>query len=250
MNLSNIIRRTEKVLRANSPAILTSLGVSGTLTTAYLTARASFKAVRVIDLEQRRLDLNEKSHPLDNKEKAQLVWKLYIPPVLSSTITVACIIGGARIGTKRTAAAYSLLTVSEQAFVEYKEKVIEQIGERKEQKVRDEIAQDRVNQTSPQAGVVIVSAGQVLCHEMHTGRYFNCDIETMRKAQNTINAQLIREMDASLSDFYYLVGLPPTSYSSSTGWNSSKMLELNFSTVLSDDGRPCLSFEYNYIKPL
>jgi hypothetical protein len=215
-----------------------------------LAATASFKAAYVIEREQRRLDKHEKSHPLDKKEKAKLIWQLYIPTTVSTVLTIGCIIGGARIGTKRAAAAYSLLTVSEQAFVEYKEKVVEQIGEKKEQKVRDEIAQDRVNQSSPQAGVVIVSAGQVLCYEMHTGRYFNCDMETIRKAQNTINAKLIREMEASLSDFYYLVGLPPTSYSSGTGWNSDKMLELSFSTVLSDDGRPCISFEYNYIKPL
>lgn len=248
MNLSDLIKRTERVLRNNSPTILSALGVSGTLTTTYLAIKASFKAVYVIDGEQKRLDREEKSHPLDNKEKAQLVWKLYIPTGVSVALTIGCIIGGAKMGTKKTAAAYSLLSVSEKAFSEYKDKVIEQIGDKKEQDIRDAIAQDRVN-NNPEKGIVVVGPGNVLCYEMHTGRYFNCDMETLRKAENKINAKLIHEMDATLSDFYYMVRLPHTSYSSMSGWNADKMLELHFSTVLSDDGRPCLAFDYNYIIP-
>lgn len=248
MNVTHLVKSLEKIVRVNSPTILTALGVSGTLTTAYLATKASFKAARVIDSEQERLDRNEKSHPMDNKEKSRLIWKLYIPTGISGVLTVGCIIAGTRIGMKRTAAAYSLLTVSEKAFSEYKEKVVEQIGAKKEQAVRDQIAQDRINK-NPEQGVIVVESGTVMCYEMHTGRYFNCDMETLRRAQNTINAKMISEMDASLSDFYHLVRLPYTSYSSMSGWNSDKMLELQFSTVLSDDGRPCIAFDYNYVIP-
>lgn len=249
MNLSSLVRRTGKVLSSNSSPILAAFGVSGVLATAYLAARASFKASRIIQVEQHREDLAEKGHPLDTKEKAKLVWKEYIPAAVSGTVTISCIIFGERIGARRTAAAYSLLTVSEKAFVEYKDKVVEQLGVNKEQKIRDEIAQDRVTMTSGQ-GIVIVGTGNVLCYEVHTGRYFNSDMETLRKAQNTINAKIISEMEATLDDFYHLVKLDRTSYSSDIGWNSDKLMELEFSTVLAKDGRPCLSFEYNYVRPL
>ena len=248
MNVANLVKSFEKIIRVNSPTILTAIGVSGTLTTAYLAAKTSFKAVRVIDSKQERLDREEKSHPLDNKEKAKIIWKLYIPVGISGVLTVVCIIAGTKIGMKRTAAAYSLLTVSEKAFVEYKEKVVEQIGAKKEQDVRDAIVKDRVNNNPPQ-GAIIIGSGDVLCYEMHTGRYFNSDMETLRKAVNTINAKMIHQMDASLSEFYYLVHLPQTSYSSMSGWNSDKMLELHFSTTMSEDGRPCIAFDYNYVIP-
>lgn len=248
MNLNYAIHKLEKLLRDNSSTILTAIGVSGTLSTAYLAAKASFKAARTIDLNQAQHDLEEKSHPFDNKEKALMIWKLYIPAGVSGALTIGFVIGGAKLGAKRTAAAYSLLTVSEKAFSEYREKVVEQLGEKKEKSVRDEIAQDRVN-ANPEKGIILVGPGNVLCMEMHTGRYFNSDMETIRKAVNTINAKMIREIDATLSDFYYLVKLPVTSYSSMTGWNSDKMLELYFSTTLADDGRPCITFDYNYVIP-
>lgn len=248
MNLNLAIHRVEKLLRDNSSTIFTALGVSGTLSTAYLAVKASFKAARTIDLRQAQHDLEEKSHSFDNKEKALMIWKLYIPAGVSGSLTIGCIIAGAKIGSKRTAAAYSLLSISEKAFSEYKDKVVEQLGEKKEKTIRDEIAQDRVN-ADPEKGIVIVGPGNVLCYEQHTGRYFNSDMETLRKAVNTINAKMIREIDATLSDFYYLVRLPVTSFSSMTGWNSDKMLELYFSTSLAEDGRPCLTFDYNYVIP-
>jgi Family of unknown function (DUF6353) len=250
MKIGDIANQVQKVLRDNSTVILTSLGVSGTLTTAYLAAKASFKASTIIEDEQRRLNRNEESHPLYTKEKLRIVWKLYIPAGVSGAVTIACIIGGARIGTKRTAAAYSLLTVSEKAFTEYQEKVVEQIGVKKEQAVRDGIAQDRVTQSPPSRELVVAGNGNVLCHEQYTGRYFSSDMETLRRAQNDINAKIIQHSEATLSDFYYLVGLPNTTHSSGIGWTSDKMMELRFSTVMSDDSRPCISFEYNYVKTL
>jgi hypothetical protein len=243
IKMHELTRTLERFVRSNSPVLLTSLGASGVITTAYLSGRASYKAALVI-----RMENIVSEEPLTKKDKARIVWKQYIPTAISAGLTIGCIIGGTKIGMKRTAAAYSLLTVSEKAFSEYKEKVIEQIGEKKEQGIRDAIAQDRVDKDQPK-DVVVVGSGNVLCNEQHTGRYFNCDMETLRRAQNSINAKLIREMEATLSDFYYMVRLPTTSYSSVTGWNVDKMLELYFSSTLTEDGRPCLSFDYNYIIP-
>jgi hypothetical protein len=247
MNLGILFRSFEKILRENSTTILTAIGASGVISTAYLASRASVKASHTIALEQKRLDLEDKSHPLDKKEKAKLVWKLYIPTVASGSIAVGCIIFSNKLGLKRTAAAYSLLSVSERAFVEYKEKVVEQLGEKKEKSIRDEIAKDRVA-NSP--AVIIGGYGSVLCYEMHTGRYFNSSVEAIRAAVNTINAKINRENEAYLSDFYYIVGLPNTSYSHSTGWTSDRLLELYFSTQMAEDQRPAVTFEYNYVKPL
>jgi hypothetical protein len=53
-----------------------------------------------------------------------------------------------------------------------------------------------------------------------------------------------------LDDFYDLVGLNSTSYSSEIGWDNTRLLELRYSTVLADNNQPCLSFEYNYTTPI
>lgn len=247
MTLKTVVKKATNAVRSNATTILPAIGVGGVLSTAYLAAKASFKASDVIRTEQMQLDLQEKSHPLTNKEKAKLVWKEYIPTAVSGVLTIGCIIGGARIGARRAAAAYSLIAASEQAFSSYREKVVEQIGEKKERAIRDELAQDRLRKDPP---TLVVGTGKTLCREDHTGRYFECDIETLRRAENKINHQMLRENEASLNDFYHLVGLPHTSFSSCTGWSIDKELSLWFTAALTEDGKPCLVFEYNYIKPL
>jgi hypothetical protein len=238
--LSVLAKRVGQTLKSNSPAILTALGVSGTITTAYLAAQAGIKHNR---------QMSDQSPHMSVREEAEYVWKCYIPPAISAGLTVGCIIAASKAGTRRTAAIAAAYSVSEKAFEEYKEKVIEKIGEKKEQTVRDEIAQDRVKENPPKQ-IIIASGGTVLCCELYTGRYFQSDIETLRKAQNAINYKLNQDMYVTLSDFYYIIGLPQTTYSSDIGWKAGKLMELEFSTVISEDERPCLAFEYNYVSPI
>ena len=243
MNLANTIDRAEKVVRRNSPAILTGFGVSGTIVTAYLAGVASYRAAN---------DPHGRDRELDRKETIRLVWKRYIPAGISGAVTIGCIIGATGTANRRTAAAASAYTVTERAFSEYRDKVIDQIGETKEQKVRDELAADHIASSPPKNSEILVTGnGNVLCCRALTRSDISeCDMETLRRAQNDVNAKILQELYVPLSDFYYLVGLPVTTNSSEIGWNSDKLMELEFSTVLTEDGRPCLSFEYNYVKPI
>jgi hypothetical protein len=75
-------------------------------------------------------------------------------------------------------------------------------------------------------------------------------METLRKAENELNARLLAHDYATFDDFYYMVGLTRTSSSSQIGWKSDKLMKLEFSTVLTEDGRPCLSFDYNYTEQM
>ena len=247
MNLSGLVTKFSKSVKSNSPEILTALGVSGVITTAYLAAKASFQAAEIL------LDRDNAGRITDEEEKRykHLVWKCYIPAGISGVATVACIIGASRSSGKRTAAAVTAYSLTERAFSEYKEKVVEQVGKGKEQKIRDDIAQEAVlNQPPTSKEVVIVGPGQVLCCELYTHRYFRSDMETLRKSVNDINARINQDAYVPLFEFYELVGLPYTTASNELGWDSDKQLELQFSTVMSESGEPCLAFDYNYVKPL
>lgn len=248
----------QHALKTNSPAILTALGVSGTITTVYLVGRASFEACRVIDhAEVVRANANglhspDPPPPLNVREKTELVWKLYLPSAASGTMTIACIILASRASSKRTAAITAAYSLSEKAFVEYREKVSEAFGERKERAIRDSIAQDRVEKYPPSEGQLILAVpGNVLCFEQLTGRYFHSDMETLRRAENKINAKIFRELYVTLNQFYDEVGLEHTSQGDELGWDSEKgLLELIFSATLSKDDVPCIAIEYNYKKIL
>lgn len=237
--LGDLAKRAGKLMADNSPAILTAIGVTGTLTTAYLTGRASFKAAQLIHQHPREWETRDLW--LTRKEKARLVWKEYIPPALTATLTVAAIIGANHVGNRRAAALAAAYSLSERAFEVYRSKIIERLGDKKEQTFRDEIAQEQVtNNPIGNREVIVAGSGSVLCHEAYTGRYFISDHETLRRAQNDINFQVLNDSYASLTDFYELVGLPCTSVSDEVGWNSDKLLELQFSTTLTEDNRPCM----------
>jgi len=237
VKLVNTILHTVK---KNSTTILSSTAISGVAATAFLTGKAAVNAHEEL--------FGHRDEPL--KEQAKRVWKLYIPAIASGVVTSACIIGIAKVGNKRAMAAQAAFVLTERAYSEYRDKVIEEFGEKKDEKIRASIAQDRVRANPPSSEVVIVGPGNVLCCELYTGRYFQSDMESLRKAQNELNAMLLRQDWVSFEEWYYMISLQPTEFSSDYGWNSDKLMELEFSTVLAEDGRPCLSFNYNYHRPL
>lgn len=253
MTLREVWIKSQKMAVDNSPAILTAIGVTGTVYTAFLTGKASFKAASILEKEQQRRNLNrsagEPKREMETKEKFDMVWKLYIPAVATGALTCASIISANRIGTRRTAAMAAAYSISEKAYSEYRDKVVEKLGESKERAVRDEIAQDAVNRNPVSQQVVVVGGGESLCMDKFSGRYFMSDMETLKKAQNDANYQLLNEGYLSLSEFYSKIGLSPTSISDNVGWNADKLMELEFSTTMSDDDRPCLVMDF-WVAPI
>ncbi|WNM72431.1 hypothetical protein SEA_MOSSY_52 [Gordonia phage Mossy] len=248
MPITDVAKNIEKFAIANSPAILTATAVTGTITAAVLTGQASFKASRLIaETEVNRGLSTEEGLPvlLDTKEKVELVWTLYIPAVSVGITTVAAIVMANQIGTRRTAAMAAAYSVSEKAFGEYREKVVTKLGEKKEQGVRDEIAQDRVMANPPTTQqVMMVGDGEVLCFDQFSGRYFNSSMESIRQAQNDLNFQIINENYASLNDFYDMLGMPTIEIGDEFGWSADNKVDIRFSTTFSTDQRPCIAIDY------
>lgn len=255
MDFSSFLKGSSKIVSDNSPAILSAIAVTGTLTTAYLSGRASFKAAEIVrDYE---LDMHDPSGKNDNveitkpttlQEKALLTWKLYIPAASTAVMTIACIVAANRIGTRRAAALAAAYKFSERATAEYKAKVVEKFGEKKEQAARDELAQDRVDKNPPkEKDILFTGRGEVLCYEACFGRWFMSDMHLLRKAQNETNIVVIRDGYASLSVFYNLIGLDATTYSDEVGWNTDNILDLKFSTCLAPDDTPCISVDYSVL---
>lgn len=231
--------KLEKAIFDNSPLILTAIGVTGTITTALLTAKGTFKAAEI--LQQDALE----DEPVENVVK--LIWKCYIPAVGTGLITITCIIAANRIGTRRAAALAAAYSMSEKMFSEYKDKVVEKFGDKAEISVRDEIAQERVSKNPVSRNeIIMTNGGVVLCYDSITGRYFESSIEFLRKAQNDINERILNNMYASLHEFYEIIGLAPTEWSSEVGWNTNTMFELSFSTTLADNNKPCISVDYRF----
>jgi len=133
MPMSDLINKALKAIKANTPEIYTALGVSGVVSTAYLAGKAAVKADRVVTSDERISVTYDRKERF--KQEFKLVWKYYIPPVISGAVTIACIVATKKTGSRRTTAAVTAYSLTERAFSEYRDKVVEQIGEGKEQKI-------------------------------------------------------------------------------------------------------------------
>lgn len=244
MTISDLAKRATQTLIANSPAILTGLGAAGLVGTAYLAGKAGFHAAARMEQYQTQLDEFDQEVFVEAtaKEFVKETWQLFIPAATVGAVSIVCIIGSAKISSRRNAALIGLYSVTEQAFQQYKDKIVEQIGVKEEQKARDSIAQDRVAATPvSSAEVIITGNGDVLCMDAHTSRYFQSQMESLRKVENDLNYDLINgDGYFSLNDYYHKVGLRSVEGGDDAGWNSDTKFELEYSTTMSDDGRPCI----------
>jgi hypothetical protein len=151
-----------------------------------------------------------------------------------------------RIASKKLAALVVASGISERALSEYKDRVAEKFGENKARDIRDDVATHRVaDDDVMNKEVVVTGTGEVLCYDMHTGRYFMSSMEAIKKAENHINYELVHFCSASLSEFYSEIGLPPTSYSDAVGWDVNNHMEVYVTTTMSADNRPCLAIDFS-----
>lgn len=249
MNFSSMIKQAGRLVSHHSPAILVGAGAAGVAFTAFLTAKASFKAARIIDREQQRLDEEEISRPLEMKEKVELVWRVFIPPVGTAVLTVGAIICAHRVSIRRAAVITAAYEISTRAFEEYREQVIDTVGEKKERGIQEHLSQRRVDQGYPQAThVVVLGTGDILCYEPYTDRTFKSDHETIRRAVNDVNSKINNQGYALLTDFYDSVGLNRTSISDEIGWWGNQ-IEISTDPVFIPDGNNTVGMAINYKNP-
>lgn len=246
-NLSNIAKGVRTAMKKHSPEILTGIGIAGMITTTIMAVKATPKALEIIKDERlERADNDENfiygSTPLPAKDVIRVTWKCYIPAAVTGALSVVCLIGASSVNVRRNAALATAYTLSESALKDYQEKVIETIGEKKEQDVRDAVAKERIARDPVSSReVIITERGNTLCYDVISGRYFKSDIDKLKKAENELNRQMRDEIRISLNEFYDELGLGHIAVGDDLGWNIEKgYIELDFSSQLADDETPCL----------
>ena len=199
-NLSKFFKSIKSNVSKHSPEILTGIGIAGMISTTILAVKATPRALDLIAKAE-----DEKKEELTKVEVVKTAWKPYIPATITGTVSIACLVGASSVNARRNAALYSAYKLSETALSDYKEKVIETIGEKKEQAVREKVAQKKVDDhPTSKSEIIVTGNGNVLFLEPVSQRYFTSDIETIRKIINDLNYRLTTGMEEyiSLSSFY------------------------------------------------
>ena len=251
----NLVKKAGEFIQENGSTLLTITGVLGMFGAVGLGIRGTVKAVDI--LNKRRAEEKRKNDKFIDFTKRGVIretWKCYLPCVAVALASAGCAFGANAISLRRTAAITGVYTLTEHAFREYREKVRETVGTNKEQKLRDEIAEDRVRDNPPrEADIIITPNANVLFCDNWCGRYFKSDIEHIRKSVNTINNEILTSIGgfATLNEFYFLIGLPRVQDGDLLGWSVEHgVLEIDYThtKINEETGEPCIILTY-IVKP-
>lgn len=242
VDFTRFFRNAQITLTKHSPEILTGIGIAGMITTTILAVRATPKALKKIE-EVKEAECKDE---LTAVETVKATWKCYIPSVVTGTASIACLIGASSVHVRRNAALATAYKLSEAALTEYRDKVVETLGEKKERLIRDEVNKDRVDSHPVSKNeVIITERGNTLCLDTISKRYFKSDMEKIKRAVNELNRRMIMDMYVSVNEFYDELGLDHTSIGDDLGWNIDHgLIDIYFSSAIADDGTPCIVLDY------
>ena len=227
----------------HSPEILTGVGIVGLVGTAVLAVKATPKAMSLIEAAE-----EEKQEELTVGEKVKVCWKCYVPAVATGVASVLCFVGANSVHVRRNVLLATACKATETAFTEYRDKVVETIGEKQEKTIKEEIDKDRLKKTPISQCEVLPTkkGGNTSCYDYSSGRFFMSDRTHIEKAVVRLNERLFHELWVSVNDFYDELGLDRTSIGDSLGWDISRgTVKLRFDSQLDAEGNPCLVVDFD-----
>lgn len=237
-----VMKSVQLDIHKNAPLILTIAGVTGLVTTTVLAVKVTPRALELIEKEKHIRKETGNTEELTKLDIVKTTWTCYVPVVISGTAAAACIIGANSINGRRNVALATAYSLSESALSEYKSKVVETLGEKKEkEQIHDEIMKDRIKKDPPRGNQVIMAGGDTLCYDSLTGRYFRSSIEKVKAVTNDLNYSMLTEMYIKLNDYYDELRIPYAEVGDYLAWDvEDGKIEPIFTAQMTDEGVPCL----------
>lgn len=245
----NVLKTIKPFIAKHEPEVLMVMGISGMIFSVVWGIRATGKAVRILD--QKKDELGTRKLPA--KEVFKATWKLYLPVVVSTVASVPCIVAGNRVSNKRNMALAAAYTMTETALQEYQDKTKELIGDKKYEKLQEQVSEEKVRKTYEEGmkNVTLIGDGESLFYEPLSGRYFKTNWNRIARAANELNADALGSMsgEITLGDWYDILGLPGIDGDETRGWTISNgkqgLIDISIDSVISPDNQPCGAIRYN-----
>lgn len=177
----------------NLPTILTIIGTAGVITGTIAAAKAAPEAKDELDAAKLEWEINEED---EGRTKSEYVFRL-VRIGTKHYWVVALIIGGSiacfwfanHINLKRLGAALTVAAVSRENLKDIENKILELDGEKKLNKIKDEVAKDRINNADLDLDNVY-GVGEHLCYDPIGRHYFMSDIEKIKRAERMVKEEL------------------------------------------------------------
>ena len=163
--LMNVYNGVKGKVEKHSPEILMGVGVVGVVATTVTACRATMKLNDILDecVETRdkikSVQENPEYEDRYSEEDAQKdltinyvqtgvkIAKLYAPSVALGVLSVGCLLGSHNVMQKRNAALSAAYLTVDKSFKEYKQRVIDRVGEEVEKEIRYGIKAEEVVET-------------------------------------------------------------------------------------------------------
>ena len=173
--------------------------------------------------------------PLTAGEKFKETWKVYIPPVGMTLFGLGCFWGAHGLDLKRQAVLAGALATAQGTLEEYQRKVIELMGQKKHNDVREAISDDRLKQVNvPQetpAG--LPGTGMTDIWFALDGHTFPSTYVKVKNVENEFNHEMMfgNEMYKSRAELYWKLDpsgqwLRPKGDDFDVGWHMERLLVL------------------------
>ncbi len=261
INVKPLVHACKVGLTKNAPTILTVTGITAMASSTYWAVKATPKAL--VLKEKAEVDKNKKAGtfkgdrvndwvPLTKVEILQTCWRCYAPAFITGVLGAACLIGANSMNLRKNAALAAAYALSETNFKEYREKTLEEVGEKKEEKIRNAVAEEKITKNPVDVSKVLETGnGDTLCYDAICGRYFKSSIEKLKSALNELNLELVQDGYVSLNQYYDLIGLPDGMLGDDLGWSLNERhstVQLDLSAQLTKDEKqtPCMVVSFKY----
>lgn len=214
--MNELLRQSKLFINRNASTILTCIGGAGVITTAVMAAKATPKALTLLDKAK-----EEKGEELTKFETVKVAGPMYIPSVITGMATIACIFGANIISKRQQATLMSAYALLDNSYKEYKNKVNELYGEEAGEKVREEIAKDKYTGDG-----LLLEDDTELFYDFYSGRYFESTREAVIQAEYETNRALFVNCAVGLNEFYSFLGLDEMPEFDDVGWACGQMDEM------------------------
>lgn len=242
------LKQTGRLIDKYSPEILIGCGIVGFISTVVMVAKEAPIADALID--ELHEELAESEEDLTSAkitfEEIKTVLPIYAPAIISGTVSIGCILGSYKISSKRTAAWATAYELTQASFAEYKTKVRDQIGEKKEREVVHAINQEKIDNNPPAESMLRDESKEVVMNEgslfmlEYNGRYFRSTVEDISRAVKSISDRLSTEMFIDFNELQYELGLSSTSDGIDNGFCVEDGIDLDrFDYVTAPNGEVC-----------
>lgn len=247
--------RAGLILKKYSPEIMLGLGIGSMIGGTVLACRATIKAQDILKEKEEQLaaveevdrmvKAGESEHEYTEKDKrndiiaikAQTTWKLvkcYAPAAISGAVGVALILGAYRIQSKRIFALAASYDALKNEYERYRKKVIEEIGEEKEQKIRAERFKEEQKEVESRGEDnklhYIPSEYARFFDETnpHWQKHNEYNLIFLKQVQQEMNNNLQLRGHVFLNEVYKALGMEQTSFGAIVGWYipSKKAVEM------------------------